>query len=950
MYPAHSAQSRGGGQDWGQQGGAGYAQGPGTAGHSGPGTPVMPGGYASSPKRFGMPYRVDSARMRDLTVLNGKLDEARVAVETAAYNIAASRMSGRYTAESAATPGYDYAGEGAGAAGGWGGDGDAGYGHQEGVWGHALNPEIQPDKILVRESWCMKKSRGMRKRWEKRVLSLDVDSRRLICYADDTLTEAHGAIEIEANTEVMLGDDKGKHKNKDVKFTFQVGAATEEKPWVFSVDSEELASQWVATLQHVVQACEDALEKARHGQAYPAAWGGGVGSHPQSPGLDRLANTAAFEESKRIEEEEKAAAQDAAQQHTAWGTGLTEAVRGETATFTIQANDAQGNPQGMPLAGECPFVVYLANEEMEIELYAEDNGDGTYTVEYTPPHEGDFELSVKHLGQHIFGSPFLPTVLPAPTAAKHCLVTGDGAAVAVPNRTNVFTIVARDQFDEPRPAGGDQFEIVLHGPGVPYDIIDHNNGCYTVQYDVQLTRSDFENAQRGIAPSLEIEVNLHADGYTYARPIAGSPFQPVVQLGPEALAAAAAARPGTLASPAHSQVRVAGMQQPYHSPNSAPTPVLALPGYGTPASSRAMPPLPMMTPAGAGSSAAGWDTTMTRGMPTPGLPPTPMLPHHAMYSSGMSAQLLFSPSQQRITSAAGGPAALGASQSTMASHDSDMVAQRAALDAERAALEEEKRRVDELSRRVQADAQRLLEHSRAAGGSAAPAVASSPAAMPASSSAPMTAADSVHSTPARAAAPVPMAHIPSPELASAAPVSAQATPASAMSPSRSAHASEAITNPGAGAPAPDELFQPGVVSQFGAAKKTLIKVFQHYADAPDEAAGYSRGVTCAAWMRMCKDYLVVSTFAPKRELKGVFADAAKAHGLMETAAKPSNSDVATRLTFAAFTEGIGRMALVCLSKPEFAQIYPTPADKVEVVLEIWGLGNPSKLAEVKGRR
>ena len=66
---------------------------------------------------------------------------------------------------------------------------------------------------------------------------------------------------------------------------------------------------------------------------------------------------------------------------------------------------------------------------MELELTPEDNGDGTYYVEYTAPSVGTFELQVLYWGCHIFGSPFYPDVLPAPTAPKHCLVEGQGSTI-----------------------------------------------------------------------------------------------------------------------------------------------------------------------------------------------------------------------------------------------------------------------------------------------------------------------------------------------------------------------------------------------------------------------------------------------------------------------------------------------------------------------------------------
>ena len=38
---------------------------------------------------------------------------------------------------------------------------------------------------------------------------------------------------------------------------------------------------------------------------------------------------------------------------------------------------------------------------------------------------------------------------------------------------------------------------------------------------------------------------------------------------------------------------------------------------------------------------------------------------------------------------------------------------------------------------------------------------------------------------------------------------------------------------------------------------------------------------------------------------------------------------------------------MCLSRPAMQNLYPTPRDKVLVVLEMWGLGDPRRLQQVK---
>lgn len=56
-------------------------------------------------------------------------------------------------------------------------------------------------------------------------------------------------------------------------------------------------------------------------------------------------------------------------------------------------------------------------------IFASDNGNGSYAIEYTIPQAGNFSLSVTSDGDHIPGSPFQLKVRPAPDASK-CKIFG----------------------------------------------------------------------------------------------------------------------------------------------------------------------------------------------------------------------------------------------------------------------------------------------------------------------------------------------------------------------------------------------------------------------------------------------------------------------------------------------------------------------------------------------
>jgi hypothetical protein len=92
------------------------------------------------------------------------------------------------------------------------------------------------------------------------------------------------------------------------------------------------------------------------------------------------------------------------------------------------------------------------------------------------------------------------------------------------------------------------------------------------------------------------------------------------------------------------------------------------------------------------------------------------------------------------------------------------------------------------------------------------------------------------------------------------------------------------------------------------------------------------------------DFDIAPTFLSRRELKAIFSAAA-----VSNSAKGAEGGTAAALSYAAFIEAAGRTALVALSKPAFQHLYPTAKDKVAVLLEMWGLADPHKLAEVQRR-
>lgn len=98
------------------------------------------------------------------------------------------------------------------------------------------------------------------------------------------------------------------------------------------------------------------------------------------------------------------------------------------------------------------------------------------------------------------------------------------------------------------------------------------------------------------------------------------------------------------------------------------------------------------------------------------------------------------------------------------------------------------------------------------------------------------------------------------------------------------------------------------MSLFDKYKRALFALFEFY-----KAGG--EGLLSAHFVRLAQDFDICPTFLTKKELRSIFKESARAH----------EGEVGDRdaCSYAGFVEALGRMALVALSKPAFAHIYPT---------------------------
>ena len=124
-------------------------------------------------------------------------------------------------------------------------------------------------------------------------------------------------------------------------------------------------------------------------------------------------------------------------------------------------------------------------------------------------------------------------------------------------------------------------------------------------------------------------------------------------------------------------------------------------------------------------------------------------------------------------------------------------------------------------------------------------------------------------------------------------------------------------------------FGEDVASLFARYESILRQVFSHY-----DSSG-SGMLSMADIVRMARGYDITPTFISRKEIRDAF----------DSALTGSRGG----LNYGQFICALGHIASISLSKPMFAHLYKTTASKVNVMLTMWGVGDASKLSEVRSR-
>ncbi|KAA0175093.1 hypothetical protein FNF27_03391 [Cafeteria roenbergensis] len=398
--------------------------------------------------------------------------------------------------------------------------------------------EIDPSTLPIKEGVMRIKTGrragfiGVRKYWPERVAHVSPHGELMLFESEDSSSPI---LTIQLGAGTQAEPDRESHKGAGVAFTFKLVMQGGEEHLI-SCDTEMERDLWLATIQAVARLEQEVIN--HNDQVHRAEMEGGAamagmmadaGYHEEEQ--DEAAAAAEAEQ----REAERAAREDFATRHVAYGAGITHGTRGEQTDFTVELQDEAGQPSEDLFQARL-LSATLASSSLELDLVLEDAGDGRAVCYYTPPQTGQYELSIMVDGCPINGSPFEIEVDPAPTAPGMCLLEGDGMHTARVGDVNTIVIIARDQFKEQRAEGGDKWAVDFEGPARLLEVVDNGDGTYAVQYEVDLAHDAITSGGRR-PPQLEVHIALLDPRYDrltvdpahpYGRPLKNMPLTPTI--------------------------------------------------------------------------------------------------------------------------------------------------------------------------------------------------------------------------------------------------------------------------------------------------------------------------------------------------------------------------------------------------------------------------------------
>jgi filamin len=167
------------------------------------------------------------------------------------------------------------------------------------------------------------------------------------------------------------------------------------------------------------------------------------------------------------------------------GDGNQVVVAGTTEKFTVTARDRFGNQAE---AGGLNINGKIHDGPAEVEVKTADNGNGTYTLSYTPTKSGQYKFTVSFEDKAIGGhkNPFGLKVIPAAAYGPTSVASGDGIKKGTIGDKNELDVQSRDRFDNVITKGGAKVGgKVTHqesNSDVALTVKDNGDGTYKLSF------------------------------------------------------------------------------------------------------------------------------------------------------------------------------------------------------------------------------------------------------------------------------------------------------------------------------------------------------------------------------------------------------------------------------------------------------------------------------------
>ena len=123
------------------------------------------------------------------------------------------------------------------------------------------------------------------------------------------------------------------------------------------------------------------------------------------------------------------------------GEGVTLAIVRHPNTFQILAHDESGERKQ---AGGDEFKVDIKGKGVYPRVKTSDNGDGSYTVTWSPETTGEYVINVSLAGEKLPGCPFTCSVSTRTPHAPHCSLVGEALKRAVSREQQTVEVRFRD--------------------------------------------------------------------------------------------------------------------------------------------------------------------------------------------------------------------------------------------------------------------------------------------------------------------------------------------------------------------------------------------------------------------------------------------------------------------------------------------------------------------------